>query len=263
MKTTLKQSQIIENSQKICYPKEKLKAPDADICILKSHEKRKYTNTKNTYTGDILKRQEAIIMMTEDRYTTILDALKEKKSMTVAEFTEITGASESTIRRDLIALDDMGKIKRFHGGAKAIEHEYITNEAPVSAKAQLNVEEKSAIAKYAATMINDEDFIFIDAGTSTELMIDYIGETNATFVTNGIAHAKRLLKKNLRTYMIGGLVKPITEAIIGAEAVNSMKKFNFTKCFLGTNGIHMDYGFTTVDVEEAMVKMEAVNSSTR
>ena len=136
----------------------------------------------------------------------------------------------------------MGKIKRFHGGAKAIEHEYITNEAPVSAKAQLNVEEKSAIAKYAATMINDEDFIFIDAGTSTALMIDYIGETNATFVTNG-------------------LVKPITEAIIGAEAVNSMKKFNFTKCFLGTNGIHMDYGFTTVDVEEAMVKMEAVNRS--
>ena len=98
-------------------------------------------------------------------------------------------------------------------------------------------------------------------GRSTALMIDYIGETNATFVTNGIAHAKRLLKKNLRTYMIGGLVKPITEAIIGAEAVNSMKKFNFTKCFLGTNGIHMDYGFTTVDVEEAMVKMEAVNRS--
>ena len=51
-------------------------------------------------------------------------------------------------------------------------------------------------------MINDEDFIFIDAGTSTALMIDYIGETNATFVTNGIAHAKRLLKKNLRTYML-------------------------------------------------------------
>ena len=161
--------------------------------------KKKIHKHENTYTGDILKRQEAIIMMTEDRYTAILDALKERKSMTVAEFTEITGASESTIRRDLIALDDMGKIKRFHGGAKAIEHEYITNEAPVSAKAQLNVEEKSAIAKYAATMINDEDFIFIDAGTSTELMIDYIGETNATFVTNGIAHAKRLLKSGSPT----------------------------------------------------------------
>ncbi len=83
--------------------------------------KKKIHKHENTYTGDILKRQEAIIMMTEDRYTAILDALKERKSMTVAEFTEITGASESTIRRDLIALDDMGKIKRFHGGAKAIE----------------------------------------------------------------------------------------------------------------------------------------------
>ena len=74
--------------------------------------KKKIHKHENTYTGDILKRQEAIIMMTEDRYTAILDALKERKSMTVAEFTEITGASESTIRRDLIALDDMGKIKR-------------------------------------------------------------------------------------------------------------------------------------------------------
>lgn len=200
-------------------------------------------------------------MLTEERYAAIMDALKNKRSMTVAEFSAITGASESTVRRDLIALDEMGKVKRFHGGAKAVEHEYIANEASVSAKAQMHVEEKRSIAQYAATMINDDDFIFIDAGTSTELMIDYIGETNATFVTNGIAHAKLLLKKNLRTYMIGGLVKPVTEAIIGAEAVNSMKKFNFTKCFLGTNGIHTDYGFTTVDVEEAMVKMEAVNRS--
>ena len=73
--------------------------------------KKKIHKHENTYTGDILKRQEAIIMMTEDRYTAILDALKERKSMTVAEFTEITGASESTIRRDLIALDDMGDRK--------------------------------------------------------------------------------------------------------------------------------------------------------
>ena len=50
--------------------------------------KKKIHKHENTYTGDILKRQEAIIMMTEDRYTAILDALKERKSMTVAEFTD-------------------------------------------------------------------------------------------------------------------------------------------------------------------------------
>ena len=54
---------------------------------------------------------------------------------------------------------------------------------------------------------------------------------------------------------------PFTESTVGADAVNNMKMFNFSKCFLGTNGVHTDYGFTTVDVEEALVKMEAVNRS--
>jgi DeoR family fructose operon transcriptional repressor len=111
-------------------------------------------------------------MLTEERYSAILEALKNKNSMTVAEFAKMTGASESTIRRDLITLDEGGKVKRFHGGARAIEHEYITNEESVSAKAQMNVEEKRLIAQYAAGMINDDDFIFIDAGTSTAIMID-------------------------------------------------------------------------------------------
>ena len=57
----MKQSQIIENSQKICYPKEKLKAPDADICILKSHEKRKYTNTKTHIQETYLKSRRQLL----------------------------------------------------------------------------------------------------------------------------------------------------------------------------------------------------------
>ncbi|WP_330393894.1 sugar phosphate isomerase family [Anaerocolumna xylanovorans] len=103
--------------------------------------------------------------------------------------------------------------------------------------------------------------MYIDAGTSTEHLIEYLGNTKTIFVTNGIVHAKKLIARGLKTYIIGGQVKPVTEAIIGTEAVNNMKKYNFTKSFLGTNGIHENFGFTTVDVEEAMVKMEAVNRS--
>jgi DeoR family fructose operon transcriptional repressor len=123
------------------------------------------------------------------------------------------------------------------------------------------VEEKKAIARYAASIIHDDDFVYIDSGSSTGWLIEYLEPTKATFVTNGIAHVKRLMSKNLRAYLIGGLAKPVTESIVGADAVNNMKKYNFTKCFLGTNGIHTDYGFTTIDVEDALVKMEAVNRS--
>jgi DeoR family fructose operon transcriptional repressor len=200
-------------------------------------------------------------MLTEERYAIILDVLKGKGTVTVTELTEQIGASESTIRRDLNSLDSMGRLNKVHGGATALQREFITDEVSVNENRQQNVEEKKAIARYAASMIRDDDFIYIDAGSSTGWLIEYLEPTKATFVTNGIAHVKRLMSKNLRAYLIGGLAKPATESIVGADAVNNMKKYNFTKCFLGTGGIHTDYGFTTVDVEDALVKMEAVDRS--
>ena len=200
-------------------------------------------------------------MLTEERFAAILEELRTKNAVSVTELVDKLGASESTIRRDLNTLDEMGKLKKVHGGATVNDREYISDEPSVTDKINVNVAEKQAIGRYAAAMIRDEDFVFIDAGTSTEWMIEYLDHSKATFITNGIAHAKKLLMKNLKTYIIGGCLKPATEAIIGAEAVTNMRKFNFTKSFLGTNGIHLDYGFTTTDMEEAMVKMEAVNRS--
>ena len=66
--------------------------------------------------------------------------------------------------------------------------------------------------------------IYIDAGTTTELMIDFIKESNAVFVTNGIVHAKKLIQKGFITYIIGGEIKLPTEAIIGVEAINNLRR---------------------------------------
>lgn len=84
---------------------------------------------------------------------------------------------------------------------------------------------------------------------------------SAVFVTNGIVPAKKLISKGFKTYMAGGLIRAKTEAVVGSEAVESIKKFNFTKSFIGANGIHPFHGFTTVDTDEAMLKKEAVNHS--
>lgn len=198
-------------------------------------------------------------MLTEERFSAILELLQEKKAVTVVELTKILETSESTIRRDLNTLHDMGKLKKVHGGATLCNEAYLTKEEDVPTKSQHYVAEKERIAKYAATFIEDEDFVYIDAGTTTERLIDYIGETKATFVTNGIVHAKKLIQKGFKAYVVGGQLKLSTEAIVGAEALSNLKKYNFTKCFLGTNGITLDSGFSTPDVEEALIKMEAVN----
>ena len=102
--------------------------------------------------------------------------------------------------------------------------------------------------------------MFIDAGTTTlELVRALTGAAlKATYVTNGVAHARLLAQKGCRVYLPGGLLRPQTEAIVGAPAVSSIQQYNFTKAFMGANGVALEAGFTTPDPEEAAVKAAAV-----
>lgn len=200
-------------------------------------------------------------MLTEERFAAILRELKSKGAVTVTELSEKLGISESTVRRDLQSLDARGLLKKVHGGATVSDAVgFQSDEADVSTKSTLHVEEKERIARYAASLIADDDFVYLDAGTTTEKMIAYLdGSVRAAFVTNGIVHAKKLIQKGLRAYIIGGQLKLSTEAVIGAVAVNNLKQYNFTKAFMGANGITVSQGFTTPDTEEGLLKAEAVN----
>lgn len=200
-------------------------------------------------------------MLTQERYEAILNILNKKNAVTVAELTAELNTSESTIRRDLSALADMGRLNKVFGGATSIRQNSGIAEENVSNRESVMSKEKDAIAQYAASLINDTDFVYIDAGTTTSRLIDYIGNQKATYVTNGISHARKLIYKGLNAYIIGGKMKPVTEAVVGAEAVLSLRNFNFTKAFMGANGIEFGAGFTTPDIEEALIKEEAVRKS--
>mgnify|MGYP003054480452 FL=1 len=80
-------------------------------------------------------------------------------------------------------------------------------------------------------------------------------------MTNGITHARMLIHKGMQTYIVGGKIKPLTEAVVGAEAIKSINCFNFTKAFMGANGIDIGSGFTTPDIEEGLIKETAINKS--
>ena len=81
---------------------------------------------------------------------------------------------------------------------------------------------------------------------------------NASYVTNGVAHARLLAQKGCRVFLPGGLLRPQTEAIIGAAALTAIQQYNFTKAFMGANGVALDSGFTTPDPEEAAVKAAVI-----
>ena len=143
-------------------------------------------------------------MLTEKRYELILKLLDEQNSVTVAEIKEKLKISESTIRRDLNALDKAGKLNKVFGGAVAIEAGITTAEPSVAQKKGVNKEEKQLIARYAAALITKDDFVYLDAGTTTGCMIDFITEKSATYVTNAVSHAQKLAAAGFRVYLIGG-----------------------------------------------------------
>lgn len=197
-------------------------------------------------------------MLAEQRYEIILDLLNKKKSITVTEIRELLGASESTVRRDITALHNASKLIRVFGGAVALEEKYVAIEQTVAQKAEQNQEEKREIARYAASTIGKNEFIYMDAGTSTASMIDFIDINGVSFVTNGVTHAQRLAQMGAKVFLLGGELKSSTEAIVGNSAVRTLLGYHFTKGFFGTNGVTRQEGLTTPDVDEAIVKETAM-----
>lgn len=197
-------------------------------------------------------------MLTEERQARIVKIIDALGSVTVQHLMEELDASESTIRRDLNALDGNGLLVKVHGGAVAKNGVFSTRDDDVILRKERNRKEKIKIAKYAASLITSKDFVYLDAGTTTELMIEYLCEPGAVFVTNSFSHAKKLAQLGYTTYILGGELKSSTEAVVGDEAIESLRKYNFTKGFFGTNGVSMKRGFSTPEVKEAMVKRTAI-----
>ena len=198
-------------------------------------------------------------MLTEKRQEGILRLLEQKGSVTVQELKECFKASDSTIRRDLTELHQRGALVKVFGGAVAIESSITTKEEQVSLRQELYQEEKTRIAKYAASLIEPGDFIYLDAGTTTGYMIPFLTEKTAAFVTNAVSHALKLAANGFRVTLIGGELKAATEAIVGNAAYVNLQKYNFTKGFFGANGVNHLSGFTTPDINEAMIKECAMN----
>lgn len=198
-------------------------------------------------------------MLAEQRAETILHELTELRTVSVSHLCRLTGASEATIRRDLNTLAHQGKLSKVHGGATLPEVEEVYGKAPESSR--LHIVEKDRIAKYAASLIGNDDVVYLDAGSTVMQMVEYLQNSRALFMTNSIECACRLTWYNLQTRVLGGTLNPGAVNLVGAEALASLGRYNFTKAFLGIDGVTVKQGFTAADPEAAAVKALAVSQS--
>lgn len=199
-------------------------------------------------------------MLFEHRAERIIDLLSEKSTVTIQEFVASLGVSESTIRRDLIALEEKGQLRRIHGGATTVTD--LGKEQKMAQRVSINQDAKRAVAEYAKTLVKPDSQIYVDAGTATLELIQQL-PTNQYLhiVTNGVDHALAAVEKELNVTIIGGAVKPNTHAIAGMQAYEQLSKMNFTHAFMGMNGIHPQSGLTTTNIDEATLKELAMKQS--
>lgn len=198
-------------------------------------------------------------MIKQKRWVQIAELLKVKQDMKVDELLSLLNISPATLRRDLQEMEDLNIIKRYHGGAR-LNHQQIQEPAMIL-KSEMNSSVKKQIAYIAAKLIKDNQMIYLDAGSTTYEMLDYITANNITIVTPSIAHLPKLCSRDFSTIVLGGNIRSSTLAITGKQTLKQLENYYFDACFIGTNGIHEQVGFTTSNESEAETKTLAISHS--
>lgn len=196
-------------------------------------------------------------MLAAERRHKILELLKANQILTVSELCTVLESSEATIRRDLTLLENEGKLERTHGGAVFSENK-ITTEDKVKSREGMETKEKEEIASIAFDLIEDHDSIILDAGTTTLELAKLIGQSklHLTIITNStIVFSELAENPHVELIMLGGKVRANTLATVGSVADEMLRRFHVDKVFLGTNGITLDNGMTTADMDEAHIKL--------
>ena len=189
----------------------------------------------------------------DQRKNHILDRLLSDGRVDATEVAQSLGVTGETIRKDLIALERQGILRRVHGGAVPVQS--LAFEPGVETRTEFSTE-KARIAQAALAHLPAEGSVLIDAGSTTAKLVEmFPGDRELTVYTNTVPLAISLLTRpRLTVFTLGGRLRNKTFAEVGDWAVRALAEINVDVAFLGTNGISMTRGLTTPDPAEATVK---------
>ena len=201
-------------------------------------------------------------MTTYGRRQALLDILRKQPELRVPELAETFSVSEGTVRNDLNALAEEGRLKRVHGGAILNDQDQFQNNSFVRRFKQ-NVEAKIAISREAALLVLDGDSILLDASsTAYYLARDLSARNRLRVMTNGFEVARELAQNSSNTViLIGGVVNNDSSSVTGLLSEQIIAEMHIEKAFFSCSGFDIERGMTEVHFEEAQLKRKAIESS--
>ena len=198
-------------------------------------------------------------MAKNERLTEIVEILRRDSFATVPALAKTLYASLPTIRRDLAILEEKGYIKRCHGGAMILDE---NTKPPVYFRRGQNAREKIKMCEAAATLISENDTVFIDASTSAYHIANFLKKAmGITVITNGLPLASELADTDARIYSTGGRLLKESLAFVGNSAEKAVKSYNadvmiFSVASLSSDGVLSDWS-----EDEAMLRMAMAKNS--
>ncbi len=192
-------------------------------------------------------------MTAEDRKQNILDLLSKNGSVKVTELKNLFSVSEVTIRNDLADMENKGLLSRTHGGAVLSYKPYYSMN--FNQRMEANYSEKTKIAQEISKMIEPNDTIMLNAGTTTLMVFNELPQNfPLKIITNSIAVAlEASLNPNFNVTLVGGQVNTKYQFTYGVETIEEIKKYHVDKLILSVDGIDVENGFSTYYGEEAGV----------
>lgn len=201
-----------------------------------------------------------------DRVNQLISIIKEKNGATVKELATLLDVSEMTIRRDLHILKSNNIVNNVYGATiynPANNKDTIDKAYTLSFAKTANDAQKSRIGKYAASLIEENDVVIIDSGSTTEELAKNIGDsTNATILCYNINIVNSLVDKNdIKLIFAGGYYHPNTQMFESPEGISLIHGTRASKVFVSAAGIHEKLGITCATNYESPTKNAIIHSA--
>ena len=191
-------------------------------------------------------------MLTQQRKQFILERLANDGQVVAKDLAKELALSEDTIRRDLRELAKEGLLQRVHGGALPASPAI----ADFAARQNIATDSKIAIAKTAANMIQNDQVVILDGGTTNVQLAKHLDKSlKATIITHSPSVAVELVSHpTVEVFLIGGKLYKHSVVTMGTAALTALAHIQADTYFMGVSGVHVDMGMTTGNIEEAYMK---------
>ncbi len=204
-------------------------------------------------------------MLREERHLRIRTLLSTLSRVSTERIEQDLQVSRETVRRDILALEDQGVLRRVHGGVVTPGP---APEPPLAVRQAVRAKEKRAIARTALQLLKPGQTVFLDAGSTTALLAETLATLpGLTIITNGLNVALTLAALgdgrpgSDHVILLGGNIDPLVQATFGEITVGDIHRYHADVAMLSPVGISSQHGATSFEHHEAAIARAMVRQA--